>query len=177
MGKTTLILGGARSGKSAQALNLARKAKKVAFVATCQGRDAEMKKRILKHKADRPSHWETFEEPQELAELLVKMDDSFDCIIIDCLTLLVSNLLLAGCKDEIIVDKIKAFLLPLKKKKAKAIIVSNEVGLGIVPDNKLGRRFRDIAGKVNQIVAQESDEVLFIVSGLPLIVKPSFRGE
>ncbi len=176
MGKITLILGGARSGKSTQALNLAKGIKKVAFIATCAGLDKEMKERILKHKAGRPSCWETFEEPKEIAGLLAGINDSFDCLIIDCLTLLVSNLLLSGCKDEAIVDKIKAFLLQLRKKKAKAIIVSNEVGLGIVPDNKLGRRFRDIAGKVNQIVAQESDEVLFIVSGLPLIVKPSSRG-
>lgn len=176
MGKITLILGGARSGKSTQALNLARGIKKVAFIATCQGLDKEMNERILKHKADRPSNWKTFEEPKELAGLLARIDNSFGCIIIDCLTLLVSNLVLSGCKDEVVVDKIKAFLSQLRKKKAKAIIVSNEVGLGIVPANKLGRRFRDIAGKVNQIVAQESDKVLFIVSGLPLVVKPLSKG-
>ena len=175
MGRITLILGGARSGKSTQALNLAKKTKKVAFIATCEGLDKEMKERILKHKADRPANWKTFEEPKELAELLTRIDNSFDCIIIDCLTLLVSNLLLSVYKEEVIVEKIKAVLFQLRKKKAKAIIVSNEVGLGIVPVNKLGRRFRDIAGKVNQIVAQESDEVLFIISGLPLIVKSSSR--
>ena len=176
MGKITLILGGARSGKSTQALNLAKGIKKTAFIATCQGLDKEMKERILKHKVVRPRNWKTFEEAKELAKLLVRIDNSFDCIIVDCLTLLVSNLVLSGCKDEAIVDKIKAFLSELKKKKAKAIIVSNEVGLGIVPANKLARRFRDIAGKVNQLVAKESDEVLFIISGLPLVVKPSSRG-
>jgi len=176
MGKITLILGGARSGKSTQALNLAKGIKKVAFIATCEGLDKEMKERILKHKADRPENWKTFEEPKELGGLLAKMDNSFDCIIIDCFTLLVSNLVLSGCQDEAIIDKIKEFLSNLKKKKAKAIIVSNEVGLGIVPANKLGRRFRDIAGKVNQLVAKESDEVLFIVSGLPLIVKSLSKG-
>jgi adenosylcobinamide kinase/adenosylcobinamide-phosphate guanylyltransferase len=171
MGKLTLILGGARSGKSTQALNLAKGIKKVAFIATGQSRDMEMKERILKHKAVRPKNWETFEEPKKLADLLSKIDNSFGCIIIDCLTLLVSNLILSGNKDEEIADKIRASLAQLKKKKAKVIIVSNEVGLGIVPDNKLARRFRDIAGRVNQLVADKADEVLFVVAGLSLKIK------
>ncbi|MFH0856200.1 MAG: bifunctional adenosylcobinamide kinase/adenosylcobinamide-phosphate guanylyltransferase [Candidatus Omnitrophota bacterium] len=177
MGKITLILGGARSGKSTQALNLAKGSKGVAFIATGEGLDQEMEERILEHKAARPDNWKTFEEPKELAGLLAKLDGPFDCIIIDCLTLLVSNLLLSGCKDQLIADKIKASLLQLRKRKAKAIIVSNEVGLGIVPANKLARRFRDIAGKINRIVAQESDEVLFIASGIPLTLKQSRPGE
>ncbi|MFA5096091.1 MAG: bifunctional adenosylcobinamide kinase/adenosylcobinamide-phosphate guanylyltransferase [Candidatus Omnitrophota bacterium] len=171
MGKIILILGGARSGKSTHALNLAKMQKKVAFIATCQGLDREMRERILKHQESRPKHWRTFEEPRELTELLSRIGNSFDCIIIDCLTLLVSNLVLSGFKEEEVLVKIKDSLAQLRRKKAKVIIVSNEVGLGIVPANRLGRRFRDIAGKANQCAAREADEVVFIASGIPLQLK------
>ncbi|MCX5696123.1 MAG: bifunctional adenosylcobinamide kinase/adenosylcobinamide-phosphate guanylyltransferase [Candidatus Omnitrophica bacterium] len=171
MNKIILILGGARSGKSAQALSLAKGKKKVAFIATGQGLDKEMRERILKHQASRPKNWKTFEEPKELADLMTKIGDSFDCIIIDCLTLLVSNLILSGKSQEQILKKIEDLVVVLKKKKAKVILVSNEVGLGIVPDNKLGRAFRDIAGRVNQTIAKEAGEVYFTISGLPLKIK------
>lgn len=171
MGKITLVLGGARSGKSIFALNLARRYKKVAFLATCQALDKEMQERILLHKNERPKHWKTFEEPRDLNSLLIKIGDTFDCILIDCLTLLVSNLILAGHKKEEISEKIKAMLAILRKKKAKIIMVSNEVGLGLVPANKLGRDFRDIAGKVNQIVAKQANEVFFTISGIPMKIK------
>jgi len=171
MGKIILILGGARSGKSTHAVSLAKKHKKVAFVATCQPLDKEMKERIRLHKEARPENWKTFEEPRDLNSLLIKMGDTFDCILIDCLTLLVSNLVLAGYKKKDITEKIEAMLATLKKKKAMVIMVSNEVGLGLVPANKLGRDFRDIAGKVNQIAAKEANKVFFIVSGIPLEIK------
>jgi len=171
MGKIILILGGARSGKSTHALRLAKKQKKVVFIATCQGLDKEMRQRIKLHKEARPKHWQTFEEAKELGALLNKIGNSFDCIIIDCLTLLVSNLILNGEKEKDIFNKCTALLAQLEKKKAKVIIVSNEVGLGIVPVSKLGRNFRDIAGKVNQIVANKADQVLFMVAGLPLDIK------
>ena len=171
MGKIILILGGARSGKSTYALSLAKKHKKVAFVATCQGLDKEMQERIRLHKKTRPSHWKTFEESKNLTPLLMSLENNFDCIIIDCLTLLVSNLILNRHKEDEILKKIEAMLVNLKNKKAKAILVSNEVGLGLVPANKLGRGFRDISGKVNQLVAKEANEVFFTVSGIPLRVK------
>ena len=171
MNKITLILGGARSGKSNYALSLAKKYKKVAFIATCLGLDKEMQERIRLHKEARPKHWETFEETKELAKLIGKLSNSFDCILIDCLTLLVSNLVLGGDSQEQVVEKIKKLLFVLSKKKAKIILVSNEVGLGLVPVNKLGREFRDIAGKINQVVASEVDEVLFMVAGLPMNIK------
>ena len=171
MGRITLILGGARSGKSTHAVSLAKKHKKVAFIATCQPLDKEMQERILLHKEARPKNWETFEEPRDMGGLLGKIGNEFDCIIIDCLTLLISNLILGGHKEEDILEKIKAIAANLRKKKAKIIIVSNEVGLGIVPANRLGRDFRDIAGKVNQMVAKIADEVLFVVSGVPLKIK------
>ncbi len=171
MGKIILILGGARSGKSTYALELAKKYKKVAFIATCLGLDKEMRQRIKLHKEARPKHWKTFEEPLELATLLVKIDNGFDCILIDCLTLLVSNLILSGKSEAQVLNKIEETLVALRGKKAKIILVSNEVGLGIVPDNKLGRIFRDIAGKVNQLIAKEAREVYFTISGIPMKIK------
>ena len=173
MSKITFILGGARSGKSMYALSLAKKYRKVAFVATCQPLDKEMQERIRLHKEARPGYWKTFEEPKDIGGLLRKIGNEFDCVIIDCLTLLVSNLILGGHKEEDILEKIKAIAANLRKKKAKIIIVSNEVGLGIVPANRLGRGFRDIAGKVNQMVAKIADEVLFVVSGVPMKMKPT----
>ncbi len=99
------------------------------------------------------------------------MNDRFDCILIDCLTLLVSNLILTGNSQKQIIEKVKELLQILNKKKSRIIMVSNEVGLGLVPANKLGREFRDIAGKVNQIVAIEAGEVLFMAAGLPMKLK------
>jgi len=171
MGKITLILGGARSGKSTYALSLAKKYKKVAFIATCQGLDKEMRERIRLHQESRPKHWETFEEPRDLTGLLEKINSSFDCILVDCLTLLVSNLVLAGAGQEAVIKNIEDLLFFLGKKKARIILVSNEVGLGLVPVNKLGREFRDIAGKINQIAASRANEVLFMAAGLPMKIK------
>lgn len=171
MGKVTFILGGSRSGKSSYALELAKKYKRVAFIATCQPKDLEMKRRIRLHKKLRPAYWQTFEEFQDIPALLKKIGLKFDLIIIDCLTLWVSNLLLEGLKETAIEDKAKRMAILLKKSKSQSIIVSNEVGLGIVPQNKLSRNFRDIAGRVNQIVAENSDAVFFMFSGIPLKIK------
>lgn len=172
MGKIIFILGGARSGKSAYALRVAGEtAKRVAFIATCQPKDCEMKKRITLHKNSRPCHWKTFEEPQDPVLLLKKIGSKFDYIVIDCLTLMVSNLMLKGLKEAVIERKINKLLDVLNKIKAQSVIVSNDVGLGIVPENKLARDFRDITGRVNQLVAKESDEVFFLVSGIPWRIK------
>jgi len=171
MNKITLILGGARSGKSTYALSLAKKYKKVAFVATCQGLDKEMRERIRLHKKSRPKHWKTFEEPKDPARLLQEISGSFDCIIVDCLTLLVSNLVLAGNSQKQVISKIEKSFVALNKNKTNVIFVSNEVGLGLVPVNKIGREFRDIAGRVNQLTASYADEVFFVASGIPLKIK------
>ena len=171
MNKITLILGGARSGKSSYALELAKKYKKVAFLATCQALDREMDDRIKRHKQARPSGWKTFEEPHEIIGCLQKIDKSFECIVVDCLTLLVSNLMLKKYGEGNIEGKMEEFFCWLKKHNRQAIIVSNEVGLGVVPVTKLGRDFRDIAGKVNQIASTRSDEVFFMVSGIPMRIK------
>lgn len=172
MGRMTLIVGGARSGKSSHALRLAGKCKeKVAFIATCRPLDKEMKRRVQLHKISRPSCWQTFEEAEDIDTLLGKIGNTFECIIIDCLTLLVSNLMFKKYTPQKIEDKIKQMIVGLKKNKARAILVSNEVGLGIVPPTKLARDFRDIAGKINQIVAQEAGEVILMVSGVPVQIK------
>ncbi len=172
MGKITFILGGARSGKSRYAQKLAQgKGIKIAFIATGQPLDREMKKRILIHKNNRPPHWKNFEEPLNPVPLLKNIGEKFDVILIDCLTLMVSNFMLRGIKEAAIKNNINKMAGILKKTKANSIIVSNEVGLGIVPENKLAREFRDIAGRVNQIVAEKADEVFFIVSGIPWRIK------
>jgi len=174
MGKLILILGGARSGKSRFAVNLAKKyGGKVSFIATCLPKDLEMNSRIRIHKKARPSHWQTFEEPEDLPLLLKRIGAKSKVIIIDCLTLWVSNLLLKGFSENNIEGKINEILRSLSKIKAKFIVVSNEVGLGIVPKNKLARNFRDIAGKINQIVAGKSDNIFFMVAGIPLKMEPS----
>ncbi len=171
MGKIIFILGGSRSGKSNYALSLARRHKNCAFIATAKPQDTEMKKRIKMHRENRPKHWETFEEEKDIAARLKNIGDKFECIVIDCLTLLVSNLLCSKKGVCLIENEIKEMLLVIKKIKAKTIIVSNEVGLGIVPANKLARDFRDIAGRVNQITAQAANEVYFLISGIPVKIK------
>lgn len=166
-----MVLGGARSGKSSYAAAMAKKNKKVAFIATCGPRDEEMRQRILLHRKARPKHWQTYEAFRDIHLLLMKIGNNFDCVIIDCLTLLVSNLILEGCKEKEITQNIKAMLSALESKKARAIIVSNEVGLGVVPASRLGRDFRDIAGRINQLVAKEAAEVFFIAAGIPIKIK------
>jgi len=173
MNKIIFISGGARSGKSTYALEIAKKAgaKQTAFIATCEPLDEEMSRRIKLHKKTRPSGWKTYEEPLDIAKALSLMKDKYKVIIIDCITLLVSNLLLKGHEQKDICGAMDEMLEELKNKDAMTIVVSNEVGLGIVPENKLARDFRDIAGKVNQIIAKESDEAYFMVSGIPWRVK------
>ena len=172
MGKITFIVGGARSGKSSYALELAKSnAGKTAFVATCRPTDAEMRKRVRLHKNSRPKHWKTFQDNDNLPLLLRKISLKFEIVIIDCLTLLLSDFMLKGLNANFIEGRTKEVLRTLKKIKAESIIVSNEVGLGIVPENKLARDFRDIAGKMNQVVAKNSDHMFFLVCGIPWRIK------
>lgn len=172
MGEIVFILGGARSGKSSYAVELAKGIdEKVAFIATCLPLDAEMKQRVGIHKKQRPSHWRTFEETENIPALLEKIGSKFNIVVIDCLTLLLSDFLLKNFDEEDIENRINEMLRTLKQAKCKSIIVSNEVGLSIVPKNRMARKFRDLAGRINQKVAQKADKVLFMVSGLPLKIK------
>lgn len=175
----TLILGGARSGKSSHALKLARDTgKSVAFIATAQALDEEMSARIEKHRAERPAHWQTLELPAHLAGHLGQIKS--EVVILDCITLLVSNLLMQFADDDrvdeprflqTVQDEIQALLAAIGASKQRWIIVSNEVGLGLVPPYPLGRIYRDALGWANQRLAQAADRVLLMVAGIPLQIK------
>lgn len=171
MGRIIFVLGGARSGKSSFAARLAAGYSRVAYIATGEGLDPEMRDRIRAHRASRPRAWKTIEESLDVSRAIKRLGWSRDLIIIDCLTLLVSNHIMKRHSEGAIRREIIAILSELRASRTDAIIVSNEVGLGIVPENGLARRFRDIAGRVNQIVAKEADQVFFTVSGLSRRIK------
>jgi adenosylcobinamide kinase/adenosylcobinamide-phosphate guanylyltransferase len=165
---TILITGGARSGKSTRAEARARTfAGKPVYIATAEALDSEMSERIAKHRARRGSDWLERETPLELVAALVETDGG-GARLVDCLTLWLSNLMHAERDWEK-----EALLLveALRRQKSPVVLVTNEVGLGIVPDNALARRFRDAAGILNQMVARAADEVEFVVAGLPMRVK------
>ncbi len=168
--RSTLILGGARSGKSAYALRMAGSARvtHAVFIATATAGDKEMAARIATHRAERGDNWHTVEEPLDLAGALAAQCEAGTPIVIDCLTLWLSNLMEARRDTEAetarLIDAMTASPGPL-------LLVANEVGLGIVPDNKLARDFRDAHGRLNQTVAATAERVVFLAAGLPLIMK------
>jgi adenosylcobinamide kinase/adenosylcobinamide-phosphate guanylyltransferase len=168
----TLVLGGVRSGKSRWAQEFAAKNERVAYVATAQACDAEMQEKIRRHQVDRPSHWHTVEEPLELASAIAEHDAEFDVLLVDCLTVFVANLLEAAEVDSASMDlRIESFLNTLRAARVSMILVSNEVGSGVVPPYPAGRRFRDALGELNQRVAAIADNVVLLVAGLPLALK------
>ena len=172
MGRLILITGGARSGKSRFAVDLAKRlGERVAFIATCVPRDEEMRQRVEEHKKNRPDSWKTIEEETDVASVLQSLPEDCEVAIVDCLTLLVSNLLLTGESEQEISRQVREIAASTLKLHLTAIVVSNEVGAGIVPENQLGRRFRDIAGLANQILARGAAEVYLLVSGIPLKIK------
>lgn len=167
-GKSLFVLGGARSGKSRHAQAMAEAAASQAggaliYVATAQAFDGEMTDRIARHRADRDARWQTLEAPLELAEALAAADRPGAVILVDCLTLWLSNLLLADADIDAAADTLLSRIATLT---AKIILVSNEVGLGIVPDNALARRFRDAAGLLHQRIAAQVDSVDMVAAGL-----------
>lgn len=173
-----LILGGARSGKSAYAETLAGQlGRRVLYIATAEAKDQEMAERITAHRRARPPEWDTLEAPQHVAAALAGLDTRPDAILLDCLTLLVSNMLLAqegeppGDIETAVLAEIEAILAVRVEKAAPLIVVSNEVGLGVVPASNLGRLYRDLLGRANQQLAAQADQVIFMVAGLPLTVK------
>jgi adenosylcobinamide kinase/adenosylcobinamide-phosphate guanylyltransferase len=175
--KLILVLGGARSGKSNFAQELARNfGSQVVYIATAQAKDEEMRQRIIKHQASRPSSWHTIEETHRLEKAIREHGEKAEVIIVDCLTLWISNLLLDGSPDEIILRQAENLVRAAKLISAGTILVANEVGLGLVPDNALGRIYRDVAGRVNQLVASQADKVYFVVAGLALELKSLGRG-
>jgi len=180
-GRLILLLGGARGGKSACAMRLAQESgcaagDEICFIATAQGLDEDMTKRIARHRAERPIHWRTIEEPYQIDEAL-KQTGQAAVVVVDCLTLFVSNWLMRH-EDEHecaqFVGRITHNFLALARTgKQKIICVSNEVGLGVVPDTSLGRVFRDLLGRVNQDFAAAADEAYLLIAGVPLQLKPT----
>lgn len=180
-GRMILLLGGARAGKSAYAMRLAQDGERasgneVCFIATAQGLDEDMMKRIARHRAERPTNWRTIEEPCQIDEALRQASEA-RIVIVDCLTLFVSNWLMRHEDEhecEQFVRRITRNFLELTRTRQQTVIcVSNEVGLGIVPDTGLGRVFRDLLGRVNQEFAAAADECHLLVAGLPLQLKPT----
>ncbi len=170
--KIIFITGGARSGKSHFAQELAcdfpgRKA----YLATAQALDEEMAERIRRHRKSRSAEWQTLEEPLKVPECLETNGDQFSLILLDCLTLWLSNLMMAGRNEAELLDEGERLLESAGKVSCSLIIVGNEVGMGIVPGNAEARAFRDISGLLQQRIARGADEVYFLVSGLPQKLK------
>jgi len=167
----TLILGGARSGKSALAERLARESgQEVVYIATAQAHDAEMAVRIAHHRDRRPAHWQSVEEPLALADTLRAYAHPDRCVLVDCLTLWLSNLL-GDADDKRLGRECEAFLEVLPVLPGELLFVSNEVGLGVIPMGELTRRFVDEAGRLHQAMAARCERVLFVAAGLPLPLK------
>ncbi len=179
MDKTTpqlvLILGGCRGGKSRFALELGKRlGRRRIFVATAEAFDDEMRQRIARHRADRGPDWQTIEAPISLSEALREHTAEADVVVVDCLTVWLGNLLCPerqpSCRLE---DAVSSLLAELAGRRTHVVVVSNEVGLGIVPDNALARQFRDEQGRLNQQVAAIADGVVFVAAGLPMTLKGS----
>ncbi len=165
----TLILGGARSGKSTAAEQLADLGSRVLFVATAEALDQEMADRIESHRRSRPADWDTLEEPRDLVSALRPLSGQYDVFLVDCITMWVSNLLLeqpdptAG--EALVIAETRRLLDLMESSRAAWIVVSNEVGLGLVPTSPLGRAYRDALGRVNQLISARADRVNLMVAG------------
>lgn len=175
----TLILGGARSGKSSYAQRLAEESgKSVTFIATAQALDEEMSARIKKHRMERPAGWQTLEIPFGIASHAQEVKS--DVVVLDCTTLLVTNLLMRSVKDDLVDEapftqavqkEVDDLLTAVRAGKQEWLIISNEIGLGLVPPYQMGRVYRDLLGWSNQRLAGEADRVIFMVAGIPMVVK------
>jgi len=185
LGKLILITGGARSGKSSLGEKLAKEAGlEVLYIATAIPFDEEMKLRIKKHRETRPSNWETVEAYKDLDMALSDKINYKNAVLLDCITVMVSNLMLEKAMDwenisveEIdevearVIEEINKLIDIAKKSETIFILITNELGMGVVPPSMLGRSIRDIAGRVNQLLAKQADEVYFCVSGIPMKIK------
>ena len=168
-GKTAFVLGGARSGKSAFAERLAHQAGlERHYIATGQAYDDEMRERIARHQEDRGAHWVTHEVPLDLTGKLAAIDAAERVVLVDCLTLWVTNLMMDGTDIDAPGAELAALLPRLR---GTVILVSNEVGFGIVPENRMAREFRDHAGRLHQAIAAVADDVFLVAAGLPLRMK------
>jgi adenosylcobinamide kinase / adenosylcobinamide-phosphate guanylyltransferase len=171
--RVVLITGAARSGKSRHAEWRAKQiGGRLLYVATAEANDEEMAHRIKEHRRHRGKEWLTVEEPVQLTNALLNNRGRVDCAVVDCLTLWLSNLLI-GHDEEYAAGKVEDLIEALPQLDFDVIFVTNEVGWGIVPDNPLARKFRDLSGTINQRVAHAADEVILMVTGIPMIVKQS----
>ena len=173
MKESVLVIGGCRSGKSSHALKLAEETygDKRAFIETCVPHDEEMEIRVERHKQERSPNWKTLEIPVQIAETIDDVSSTFDIILVDCLTLWISNLMLETRKADDISTYIQQLALSIKTARCPIILVSNEVGTGIVPENRLARLFRDAVGSANQDLAGVCDRVIWMVAGIPVVIK------
>lgn len=172
MSTLILVTGGARSGKSRFAEHLAHSfGAPLGYLATCEPRDAEMDQRIIRHRERRGSEWSTIEEPLRLAESLADNDGMFRVILVDCVTLWLSNLLLTHEEPELVMAAVRGLVEAASKLTTPLVLVTNEVGMGIVPENRLARLFRDLAGETNELLAAAADEVHVVFAGIPLKLK------
>jgi adenosylcobinamide kinase/adenosylcobinamide-phosphate guanylyltransferase len=191
MGKLTLILGGARSGKSSYAERRAKElgGDSVLYVATSETKDEEMVERVEKHRSERPSAWGTVEAPRNVAQALRRGRSGEKVVLLDCMTFLVANHLMEAAAPEddpfdipssdpfdaeieaTVVAEVESLIKYLQEVDIEILVVSNEVGLGVVPPYELGRAYRDILGRANQILARHANEVLLFVAGIPMKVK------
>ena len=173
MSELIFVIGGCRSGKSTYALQTAEKmsGEEKIFIATCVPQDDEMKQRIARHQKARSRSWTTVEEPIELPLAILQNSHRADVIVIDCLTLWMSNLLMQTDDEKKLEAAISQLTDALAQATCTIVLVSNEVGTGIVPENRLARQFRDIAGWMNQAVANCANKVIWMVAGIPVTVK------
>jgi adenosylcobinamide kinase / adenosylcobinamide-phosphate guanylyltransferase len=180
MERLLLVLGGARSGKSAYAQRLAQElgGDDVLFVATAEAWDEDMAQRIARHRQERPATWRTLETPRQVGQAIAAHLHGRAVVLVDCLTLLVSNTLLhcgaspdSAAAEAAVQEEVAALMQTCQTTAATCIVVSNEVGLGLVPDNPLGRLYRDLLGRANQTLAAQAEAVYFMVAGLPVDVK------
>jgi adenosylcobinamide kinase/adenosylcobinamide-phosphate guanylyltransferase len=170
--KTVLVIGGCRSGKSSHALHLAEQVSgQKIFIATCIPQDKEMEQRVMHHQRRRANSWKTIEAPIFLPEAIIKHGLKGNVLLVDCLTLWINNLIMDDRNSAKIDNHIIDLIRSLDEAECPVILVSNEVGCGIVPENKLARRFRDIAGFTNQKVAGCADRVIWMVAGIPVKIK------
>ncbi len=171
MSKTEIILltGGARSGKSKMALQIAAEHSTKIFVATAEAQDQEMADRIRRHRLERDQDWITIEQPLFIEKILKENPEGI--MVLDCMTLWLSNLLMRSYSEARIKTEIESLSEALPKRNATTIVVTNEVGMGIVPEHPSGRLFRDLAGIANQTIANIAHRVIFMVSGMPLFLK------
>jgi adenosylcobinamide kinase/adenosylcobinamide-phosphate guanylyltransferase len=172
VGHLLLVTGGTRSGKSRYAVERASTwGSRVLYVATCQPADDEMRERVRRHRAERPATWMTVELGSDILSAIQEQGPCAHGILLDCLTLYVSNLLVSGNGEQEVLQQVEALCMTLRQVGRPAAIVTNEVGWGVVPETPLGRLFRDAAGRANQVAARHAEEVVLMVCGLPMVVK------